>query len=210
MPDEPTMEPTATVDPTPPSPAAPAPEPEPTIAQLGDAGKRALDAERAARRALEAQLKELTPLAEQARKLEESRKSTEQKLTEKLTTATVEADTVRAELAKYQAAISKMPAGFDPAELPKVLKRLTGSTPDELAADAEELFALFAAAPTTPPPAANGARQPVEQLRPGALPSTPAPSLHDQIAKAEQAGDWKAALALKSQLTQQLREATNQ
>lgn len=199
MPDEPTMEPTATVDPTPtPPPMPPAPEPEPTIAQLGDAGKRALDAERAARRSLEAQLKELTPLAEQARKLEESRKTAEQKLTERLTAATSEADTVRSELAKYQAAISKMPAGFDPAELPKVLKRLTGTTPEELAADAEELFALFAAAPTAPPPA-NGARQPVEQLRPGALPSTPQLPIQDQIAAAEAAGDHRLAGQLKTQ-----------
>ncbi len=203
MPDEPTTpEPAATAEPTPPTEPT---TPEPSApADLGDAGKKALDAERAARKQLERRLAELEPLAEEARKAAEARKTAEQKLTEKLTAAESTAQQAQAELAKLQAALAKMPAGFDPAQLPNVLKRLTGATPEELEADAVELFALMAPA-ATPPPVGNGQHRPVEQLRPGALPATPELSLADQIAAAEKAGDVGLSMRLKSI---QLRELT--
>lgn len=193
-----TTEVPATGDPAPAAPAAPTPDPEPALpADLGEAGRKAIDAERAARKALERQLRELEPLAEQARKDADARKSAEQKLTEKLTAAEANAQQAQAELAKMQAALAKMPPGFDPAQLPNVLKRLTGATPEELEADAVELFALMAPA-TTPPSAGNGQQRPVEQLRPGALPAAPELSLADQIAAAEKAGDVGLSVRLKS------------
>ncbi len=204
MPDEPTTPPTteppATGDPAPTAPAAtpPAP-PEPASApDLGDAGRKALDAERAARKALEAQVRELTPLAEQARKAAEASKTAEQKLTDKLTSTEQRAVTAELELARLQAALAKMPAGFDPGQLPDVLKFLTGATPDELAANAEQLFSLMAPATTTPPPAANGQQRPVEQLRPGAAPANTELPLPERIAAAERAGDLATAMRLKS------------
>ena len=201
--DQPTTEPPATGDPAPAAPAAPPPDPEPALpADLGEAGRKAIDAERTLRKNLERQLRELEPLAEQARKDADARKSAEQKLAEKLTTAEANAQAARAELSKLQAAIAKMPAGFDPAQLPNVLKRLTGATPEELEADAVELFNLMAPAPP-PPSAPNGQQRPVEQLRPGALPATPELSLADQIATAERAGDVQLSMRLKST---QLRE----
>ena len=150
------------------------------------------------------ELRRVEPLAAKAQQLEESQKSAEQKLTEKLTKAEGTAQQAQAELAKLQAALAKMPAGFDPAQLPNVLKRLTGATPEELEADAVELFALMAPA-ATPPPVGNGQHRPVEQLRPGALPATPELSLADQIAAAEKAGDVGLSMRLKSI---QLRELT--
>ncbi|MGL4300285.1 MAG: hypothetical protein ACRCW4_14550 [Candidatus Neomicrothrix subdominans] len=205
MADEPTTTPPGpatdpTSPPAPPADPTPAPEPDPTPAQLGDAGKRALDAERAARRQLEARLKELEPLAEQARKAEEGRKTAEQKLTEKLTAAETKATTAEVELMRFRAALAKAPQGLELAELEKMARRLTGATPEELEADAAELFALFT--PPAPPPAAPSAgngQRPVEQLRPGALPTQPQPTLVDQIVAAEKAGDTRLAMRLKSQ-----------
>lgn len=197
MADEPTTpEPAATVDPAPTPEPAPTPDP-PAPADLGDGGRKALEAERAARKLAERRLAELEPLAEEARKAAEARKTAEQKLAEKLDAATAAQQEAVAELAKYKAALAAMPPGFDPAELPKVLKRLTGATPDELEADAAELFALFAPTTSTTPPA-PGQRTPVEALRPGALPTTHEPTLAEQIAAAERAGDTRTAMRLKS------------
>lgn len=192
------------VDPPPPAAEPPvAPEPAPP-ADLGDAGKKAIDAERAARKALERELAELRPLAEEARKTADARKTAEQKLAEKLEAATATAASAEAELARYKAALVAMPAGFDPAELPKVLKRLTGSTPEELEADAAELFALFAPQQQPAPPTPHGQR-PVVDLRPGALPTTPEPSLAEQIAAADKAGDLALGMRLRSMQLVELR-----
>ena len=208
-PDEPTLEPAAAADTAPTPPIEPTPTPEPTApADLGDNGKKALDAERAARKALERELAELRPLADDARKAAEARKTAEQKLAEKLEAATAAQSTAEAELARYKAALAAMPAGFDPAELPKVLKRLTGATPEELESDAAELFALFAPAPTSTTPQAPGQRTPVEALRPGALPPGAEPTLADQIRAAEQAGNTRESMRLKSaQLAELSRQA---
>lgn len=208
MADEPTTPPVSATEPVTPAPTTepPAPpEPEPTPAQLGDAGKRALDAERAARKALESQLRELQPLAEQARKDAEARKSNEQKLADKLAAAEATGLTAQTELTRLRAAMAKVPAGFDMTQLDDVVSRLKGDTPEELAADAEKLFALFAPAQAAPPPNPGG--RPVESLRPGALPAAPELTLPAQIREAEQAGDWAKAGRLK---TMQLVELRNQ
>ncbi len=198
-PDEPTnLEPAATADPVTPPPTEPAPAAEPsTPPDLGDAGKKALAEERAARRQLEKELAELKPLADEARKAAEARKTAEQKLTEKLEAATAGQLDAETKLARLEAALAKMPPGFDPAELGKVLKRLTGATPDELEADAAELFALFTPqqATTTPAP---GQRTPVAALRPGALTPGAEPSLADQIRAAELSGNTRESMRLKS------------
>lgn len=198
MPPEPTTEPAATADPEPPTAPAPTPDPEPPA--MGDAGKKALDAERAARRALEARLKELEPLAAEAAKAAEARKTTEQKLTEKLTTETGRAAAAELQLAQLRAAMASAPPGMEFADVEELAGRLRGTTPEELAADATALFGRLAP-PATQPAATTGGQQqqrPVEQLRSGARPTGAEPPLPDQIAAAEQAGDHGLARQLKS------------
>ncbi|WP_199553251.1 hypothetical protein, partial [Streptomyces sp. N35] len=152
------------------TPPNPAPS-EPT--GLGEAGKKALDQERQARREAEAKLKELAPLAAKARQLEDEQKSEAEKLAEKITAAEQRAQAAEEQMLRLQVAATK---GLTPAQA----RRLVGTSREELEADADELLASFtSSAPPTRP------RTPVEQLRPGALPSGAEPSLGDQIAAAE-------------------------
>lgn len=160
----------ATGDPTPatdPAPAAPAPAPasDPQPADLGDAGKKALATERQARRDAEAKLRELQPLADKAKQLEDSQKTDTEKLTSKLQTAETEGATSKAALLRLEVALDKAPAGIEPAKLRKLAERLRGNTREELEADAAELFADFgsgtpAGDPPTPEQAQPGAPKP--------------------------------------------------
>lgn len=189
-----------------PEPATPPRDesPEETVAALRKALEKANKEAETAR----TQLKAIKPLADKAQALEDASKTELEKLTEQLAAARAEAAEALSARQRLDLALEKAPAGLGIEDVRWVANRAQGATPEDLEADLADLFARFAPSSTTPP--VNGARQPVETLRPGALPSTPAPSLVDQIATAEKAGDWKAALALKSQLNQQLREATNQ
>lgn len=191
---EPATDPGAALPPA--EPSAPADPPAP--ADLGDNGKKALAEERAARRALEKELAELKPLADEARKAAEARKTAEQKLTEKLEAATAGQASAELELARYKAALAKMPAGFDPAQLADVLKFLTGATPEELDANAEQLFALMAPQQQAPSAPTQPGRPAVQNLRPGALPAAPELSLSDQIRAADEAGDLALGMRLRS------------
>lgn len=119
------------VPPAPPAPTPPAPEPDPS--QLGDAGKRALDAERAARRTAEE-----AAAAAQARVTE---------LETTASTAQTEALTARREAVAARKGIPTELAG-----------RLQGTTPAEIEADADAIVASLQAAGgswgggATPPP----------------------------------------------------------
>lgn len=122
---------------------------------LGDAGKKALAAERAAKKAAEKQLNELT-----ARLTEyENRDKTEaQKLVERAEQAERERDALRVESLRARVAITK---GL-PADL---MEFLTATDEDELAAQADRLMARL----PTPDPARP--RADVDQgARPGPLP----------------------------------------
>lgn len=101
---------------------------------LGDAGKKALAAERAAKKAAEKQLNELaSKLAEY-----ENRDKTEaQRLVERAEQAERERDALRVESLRARVAISK---GL-PADL---MEFLTAEDEDELAAQAERLMARLA------------------------------------------------------------------
>lgn len=111
-------------------------------AELGDAGKRAIQREREARKELEARLKELEPLAAKARELEESNKSEAQRLQERAEAAEKAAQEAQANLLRIQVAASK---GLPP----QLAARLTGTTEEELQADADNLLALVAPKPPT-------------------------------------------------------------
>ena len=189
------------VDPPPAPPQGPSDEP------LGDGGIRALEAERAARKDLERRLKELEPLAAKAAEFEEAQKTEAQRQADALEAAKADGAKAATELLQLQAAMSKAPAGMDHATITDFAGRLRGSTLEELQADAETLFASI----TVPPATGGGAGHaglPVENLRPGALPTTPQPSLKDQIQAAEAAGDMATAMELKSQQLAELRSKT--
>lgn len=185
-PPDPTPTPDPTPDPaTPPSDPQPAPaatdEPEPTgdPSQLGDAGKRALAEERrarreadAARQKLEAQLKELQPLADKARELEESQKSEQQRIEEARDAAINRATQADQRAWRLEVALEK-------GLTAKQALRLVGDSKEALMEDADDLLASFAppekpAAAAEATPATNGAaektRRPTEQLKPGAAP----------------------------------------
>lgn len=171
---------------------------------LGDAGKAAIKAERDARKAaetqrkeLETRLKELEPLAAKARKLEEASKTEAEKLTERATAAEKRATEAESRALRLEVATAK---GLTPAQA----KRLVGSTKEELEADADELLSSFGGSTDTTGGKGKSSRKPVEQLRPGGLPNPPDPTVAEQIAAAEKAGEWAKAQSLKAQQLMQL------
>lgn len=119
---------------------------------LGDAGKKALEKERKARRDAEAKLKELEPLAAKAKELEDAQKTESERLTEALNAAKAEGATPALGLLKLEVALQNAPDGLTPAQVAKFAKRLSGSTREEIEADAAEMFAEL--------PGTDGARRP--------------------------------------------------
>lgn len=138
---------------------------EPAESQLGDAGKKALDEERKARRDAEARLKEIEPLAKKAQELEDAKKSETEKLTEQLTNAQKEAEKANLSVLRMEVALDKAPEGMSITQVRKLAKRLDGSTREELESDADELFEDFSEEETEEP---QGSGRPKEKLTPGA------------------------------------------
>ena len=139
--------------PTPPTPAPPAVEPTapPEGAPLGDAGLKALQAERTRAAKAEADLKALQ------QKIEDSQKTAEQKAADAITAATATAAQAEARALRYEVAAAK---GLDLA----LAARLTGSTKEELEADADTLMALIPPkAPEAPPAPPVGPTVPGQQ-----------------------------------------------
>ena len=125
--------------PTPPTPAPPAVEPTatPEGAPLGDAGLKALQAERTRAAKAESDLKALQ------QQIEDSQKTAEQKAADAITAATATAAQAESRALRYEVAAAK---GLDLA----LAARLTGSTKEELEADADTLMALIPKAPEAP------------------------------------------------------------
>lgn len=131
------------------------PEPEPTPdgstedpkageaeapADLGDAGKKALAAEREARKAAESELKAMK------QQIADASKSAEQKAAEALAAAQKSAEDATSRALRYEVAAEK---GIDL----KLAGRLSGATREELEADADQLKALLSPAqPSGPKP----------------------------------------------------------
>lgn len=110
-----------------------------------------------------AQIQDLKPKADQFSQLEEASKSEAQRLAEAAENAKRDAETARAEAVRYKAAAT-YGITADHFDL------LGSGTEDEITARAEKLSGLIAAqaqTAVTPP-----VTRPVEQLRPGATPST--------------------------------------
>lgn len=152
---------------------------------LGEGGKKALQAEREARRAAEKAAQEA---AERIREFEDRDKTELQKAQD----AAAEADK-RAVDAWREALTTAHQISEDDAAV-----FLTGSDAETLKRQAARLVELRGA--QAPAPAAQPSqRTPVENLRPGQVPEPPEPTVADQIAAAEKAGDWQTARRLKTQ-----------
>jgi hypothetical protein len=130
-------------------------EPKDTPKDLGEAGKKALDEERKARREAEKQANELkTKLQE----LEDKDKSEGQKLADRAAAAEKRAEESEARILRLEVGAAK---GLTPAQA----RRLVGSTKEELESDADSLLDDFKPADDKP----SGSR-PKERLRPGSVP----------------------------------------
>lgn len=141
--ENPTPEPTENLDPT----ASPADEP------LREPGKRALEAERTRAAAAEKALTELR------KEIEDSKKSTEQRVADDLAAAQRTANESATKALRYEVAAAK---GLDL----KFAARLSGSTKEELEADADALIALIPQAGE--PLAPRGPHVPSEGTQPQA------------------------------------------
>jgi hypothetical protein len=142
-PDDPSTDPAAD-----PPAADPPADPKPDADSLGDAGKKALAAERDARKAAEKELAKY-------RKAEADKADADKSEAEKRAAAEQRAVDAELRATRLEVAHEK---GLTPAQA----KRLVGSTRDELAADADEIlrdFPTAAAKPAGPKPdPSQGAR----------------------------------------------------
>lgn len=137
----------------------PDPKKDPADPALGDPGKKALDAERTARKAAE---KAKTDLEARLKELEDRDKSDTQKLTDQVAAAEKRVAEAEARALRLEVATSK---GLTPAQA----KRLVGTTKDELEADADELVETFGAGKGDPKPPPGG--KPTERLQSGGDPT---------------------------------------
>jgi hypothetical protein len=142
-------------DPTPPEPK-PDPKPDP---ELGDAGKKALEAERAARRDAD---KQLRAVQEELKKLQDKDKSETDRLRDEVEQLKAQSAEGAAKALRAEVALSK---GLSAAHA----KRLVGTTREELEADADEILEAFPSpgGGATPPPG----KRPVPDLKGGTDPS---------------------------------------
>lgn len=131
---------------------------DPPKPDLGDSGKKALDEERKARRDAERQAKDL---ADRLKAIEDQGKSEVERLTEQVAGLTKERDQAVTRADRYEVALEK---GLDMVRA----KRLTGTTREELEADADELQ-LWSPGGKADGPAPT---KPTEDLRGGGDPET--------------------------------------
>lgn len=118
------------------------PPEEPTPDDLGDPGKKALTAERKARRDAE---RELQKVQDRLAEIEDADKTETQRLTDRLNEAEARAAKAEGDALRLTVAQAK---GLTPAQA----KRLVGTTREELEGDADEILEAFPTGGATPPP----------------------------------------------------------
>ena len=161
-------------DPTPDTDDGPdTPEPDPTPAKpSADKDWQAeADKWKALARKHETEAKNLRPLADKAKELEDAGKSDLERLTADLQAHQARASQAESELLRLRVAMRK---GLTETQA----RRLVGSNEDELEADADDLLASFRPAPVEEPEVVDepgperdqARRRPQERLRPGAVP----------------------------------------
>lgn len=126
--------------PEPPKLDAPAEPDKSATDDLGDAGKKALDAERREKRAAE---KRASDLEARLKEFEDRDKTEAQKLAERAEAAEKRAAEIEARALRLEVAHEK---GLTPGQA----KRLVGSTRDELETDADEILRDFPTKPGRP------------------------------------------------------------
>lgn len=160
---------------------------------LGDAGKKALKAERDARKAAE---KARDDALARAKQYEDAQKSDAEKLEERATEA-------EKALAAANRRLAAMEAGL-PAD---AADRLRGDTPEELKADAEALKALLGTPEAQKKNEEGEGATPPGSLDGGARTAAPKKSLDAQIAEATVAQDWERVSRLNTLKLAQLHVA---
>jgi hypothetical protein len=118
--------------------------------------------------ALKAANQEAAKFRNRVKEFEDKDKSESQRLTEAAQEAQSRAEKAESAQRKLQTAIDRAPEGATFTQIKAVAKRIAGDSEDELASDADELFALMAPAKTKAP---NG--KPRETLRGGGDPDDP-------------------------------------
>lgn len=118
-----------------------------------------------------ADYEELKSKAGQFDQLEEKNKTELERATTKATAAEQRASSAEAAALRLEVALDKAPDGMPIAQVRKLAKRVTGSTREEMEADAEDLFADF----TPSGDGGNGggappSRKPTERLKGGTEP----------------------------------------
>jgi hypothetical protein len=139
---------------------------EKDASQLGDAGKRAIDAMKRERNAAK---KDLADVQAELRKFTDAQKSEGQRLQETAQQSTARADKAESGLRAMQVALDRAPDGATIAQVRAVAKRVRGDDDEALESDADELYTLLAPGkpeqqtkvPTT---------RPTERLRGGTSP----------------------------------------
>lgn len=127
-------------------------------------------------KAYQATKNELAQAKSRVKEFEDATKSESERIAEKLADAQKQAAEAATSALRLEVALDKAPEGLSPAQVRKLAKRLTGSTREELEADAAELFEDFAA--TTPP-----TRQPAADLKGGTDPETDPPLDGEKLAE---------------------------
>lgn len=130
--------------------------------RLRDAGKQALDRMKRQRNAARQELLDLR------KEIEDKNKSESQRMAEAVEDAKSKASKAEQNFLKLQTALDRAPEGATLKQIQAVAKRLSGDDQDELDADADELFALFAPASEKGKPPAG---KPKERLRGGGDPN---------------------------------------
>lgn len=135
--------------------------------QLGDSGKKAIDA---MKRERDHAKRELSGLQKKLKEFTDKDKSEVQRLQESSEEAKTRAATAEQTYRKMQVALDYAPEGASLAHIKMVAKRLSGDSDEELQADANEMFGLFAPKAADQPAKKQIPSKPKENLRGGGDP----------------------------------------
>lgn len=138
-----------------------------TKSTLDDAGKKAIDAMKRERNAAK---KALADAQAKIKEYADKDKTDTERLTESAEEAKSRASKAESGYKKLQTAIDRAPEGATLTQIKAVAKRLTGDSDEEMEADADELFGLFAPSTSSTERGKAPAGKPKERLRGGGDP----------------------------------------
>jgi hypothetical protein len=135
---------------------------DPTPDDLGDAGKKALDSERKARRDAE---RKAADLEKRLQAVEDKDKPEVERLTKQIAALEKDRDQAAQRADRLEVAVLRSLDEDKARRITSAAKRLNGATREELEADADEFLTTFAVPDPEPRPAPAG--KPREALKPG-------------------------------------------